>query len=71
MKEAADKNGKLLMIGFVRRFGNDCAIMKDFIDNGYFGDIYEAGSAFDIALHVFVVAVEPGGKEIVHSFKLH
>ena len=39
MQEAAEKNGKLLMIGFVRRFGNDCAILKDFIDNGYFGDI--------------------------------
>lgn len=40
MKAAAEKNGKLLMVGFVRRFGNDCAILKDFIDNGYFGDIY-------------------------------
>ncbi|WMJ22971.1 Gfo/Idh/MocA family oxidoreductase [Paludicola sp. MB14-C6] len=40
MKEAADKNGKLLMIGFVRRFGNDCAILKDFIGENYFGDIY-------------------------------
>jgi predicted dehydrogenase len=46
MKEAADKNGKLLMIGFVRRFGNDCAIMKDFIDNGYFGDIYYAKATY-------------------------
>lgn len=40
MKEAADKNGKLLMVGFVRRYGNDCRILKDYIDNGYFGDIY-------------------------------
>ncbi len=40
MKEAAEKNGKLLMIGFVRRYGNDCDIMKDFIDKGYFGEIY-------------------------------
>lgn len=40
MKEAADKNGKLLMIGFVRRFGNDCKILSDYIENGYFGDIY-------------------------------
>lgn len=40
MKEAAEKNGKLLMIGFVRRHGNDCAILKDFIANDYFGDIY-------------------------------
>ncbi len=40
MKEAADRNGKLLMIGFVLRFSNDAKIAKDFIDNGYLGDIY-------------------------------
>ncbi len=40
MKAAAEKNSKLLMIGFVRRFGNDCAILKDFIGVDYFGDIY-------------------------------
>lgn len=40
MKEAADRNGKLLMIGFVRRYGNDCAILKDYIENGYFGELY-------------------------------
>lgn len=40
MKEAADRNGKLLMIGFVRRYGNDTKVIKDFIDNGDFGDIY-------------------------------
>ena len=40
MKEAAEKNGKLLMVGFVRRYGNDAKILKDYIDNGYFGDIY-------------------------------
>ena len=46
MKEAADRNHKLLMIGFVRRFGNDCAIMKDFIDNGYFGEVYYAKATY-------------------------
>ena len=46
MQEAAEKNGKLLMIGFVRRFGNDCAVMKDFIDKGYFGDIYYAKATY-------------------------
>ena len=46
MQEAAEKSGKLLMIGFVRRFGNDCAILKDFIDNGYFGDIYYAKATY-------------------------
>lgn len=40
MQAAAEKNGKLLMIGFVRRFGNDCAIVSDFIKNGYFGELY-------------------------------
>lgn len=40
MKLAADKAGKLLMIGFVRRFGNDCQILKDYIDTDFFGDIY-------------------------------
>lgn len=40
MKAAAEKNGKLLMIGFVRRYGDDCAVLKDFIGNDYFGDIY-------------------------------
>ncbi len=42
MKEAAEKNGKLLMIGFVRRFGRDCDILKDFIAGGTLGDIYYA-----------------------------
>lgn len=40
MKEAADKNNKLLMIGFVLRFSDDAKIAKDFIDKGYLGDIY-------------------------------
>lgn len=40
MKEAAEKNGKLLMIGFVLRFGDEARIAKDFIDKGYIGDIY-------------------------------
>ncbi len=40
MKEAADKNGRLLMLGFVRRYGNDCKVMKDFANAGTFGEIY-------------------------------
>ena len=40
MKEAAQKNGKLLMIGFVRRFGNDCQIFEEFRDSDYFGEMY-------------------------------
>ncbi len=40
MKEAADRNGRLLMLGFVRRYGNDCKTMKDFAEAGTFGEIY-------------------------------
>lgn len=46
MKEAADKSGKLLMIGFVRRFGNDCAILQDFINCGTFGELYYAKATY-------------------------
>lgn len=42
MKEAAEKNGKLLMIGFVRRFGKDCAIVNDLIKDDMLGEIYYA-----------------------------
>ena len=37
MKEAAERNKKLLQIGFVRRFGNDCKVLKDFIQQDFFG----------------------------------
>ena len=46
MAAAAEKNGKLLMIGFVRRFGNDCAVMKDLIKNDTFGDFYYAKATY-------------------------
>jgi len=46
MKEAAERNGKLLMIGFVRRFGNDIAIMNDFKENGFFGELYYAKATY-------------------------
>ena len=46
MAETAKRTGKLLMIGFVRRFGNDCAVVKDFVGNGYFGDIYYAKATY-------------------------
>ena len=46
MQRAAEKSGKLLMIGFVRRHGNDCAIMRDFIKSDYFGDIYYAKATY-------------------------
>ncbi len=46
MQEAAEKNGKLLMIGFVLRFSDQTKIAKDFIDNGYLGDIYYAKAQY-------------------------
>ena len=42
MKAAAEKAGKLLMIGFVRRFGRDCGIVSDLIRDGKMGEIYYA-----------------------------
>ena len=42
MEAAARAAGKLLMIGFVRRYGNDTRIMQDFIRAGRMGDIYYA-----------------------------
>lgn len=46
MMEAARANGKLLMIGFVRRFGNDAAILRDMIKNDLFGEIYYAKATY-------------------------
>ena len=46
MQEAARRNGKLLMIGFVRRFGNDCAVLKDFIDHDQLGELYYAKASY-------------------------
>lgn len=42
MKAAADASGKLLMIGFVRRYGNDMDILRNFIRDDFFGEIYYA-----------------------------
>ena len=46
MLDAARKNNRKLMIGFVRRFGNDCDIMSDFIASGTLGDIYYAKACY-------------------------
>ena len=46
MEAAAKKNGKLLMLGFVTRFSDEAVIAKDFIDNGYLGDIYYAKATY-------------------------
>lgn len=46
MLEAAKKNGKLLMLGFVTRFSNEARIAKDFIDKGYLGEIYYSKATY-------------------------
>lgn len=46
MKAAADKAGKLLMVGFVRRQGNDAAAAIDFIEKGYLGNVYYAKASY-------------------------
>lgn len=46
MQQAAEKSDKLLMIGFVRRFGNDCDILREFIDSDTFGEIYHAKAVY-------------------------
>lgn len=46
MLDAQKASGKCLMVGFVRRYGSDCKILKDFIDAGSFGDIYYAKATY-------------------------
>lgn len=46
MEKAAKESGKTLMIGFVRRFGNDTKVLKDFIDDGMMGDTYYAKATY-------------------------
>jgi len=42
MKEAADRNNRLLMFGFVRRFAQNTQFVKEIIENGLLGNIYYA-----------------------------
>ncbi len=46
MLAAAKTSGKLLMIGFVKRFAKETAICREFIDKGYLGDIYYAKASY-------------------------
>ena len=46
MMQVAKECGKLLMIGFVRRHGNDCKIVREFVDNDYFGEMYYAKATY-------------------------
>ncbi|TBL80557.1 Gfo/Idh/MocA family protein [Paenibacillus thalictri] len=42
VERAAKESGKLLQVGFVRRFANTTRVAKQFIDAGELGDIYYA-----------------------------
>ena len=46
MKEVSEKYGKLLMIAFVTRYMDETRVVKDYIDNGYLGDIYYAKAQY-------------------------
>ncbi len=46
MRKAAERSGKLLMIGFVRRHGNDAATAIDFINKGFLGEIYYVKASY-------------------------
>lgn len=42
VEEAAEKSGKILQVGFVRRHGDNNKILKEFIDQDELGEIYYA-----------------------------
>jgi len=42
VQTAVKETGKLLQVGFVRRFGTNAQVLKSFIDQGKLGDIYYA-----------------------------
>lgn len=42
MVKVSKETGKLLMVGFVRRFGGNTTALKELIDNGTLGNIYYA-----------------------------
>ena len=46
MIDASKKAGKKLMVGFVRRFGNDAAVARDFVEAGNVGDVYFAKASY-------------------------
>ncbi|OZU88287.1 oxidoreductase [Virgibacillus indicus] len=42
VEAAVEKSGKILQVGFVRRHGDNAKLLKSFIDNNEFGEIYYA-----------------------------
>lgn len=46
MKATAERCGRLLQIGFVRRFGEDADTVRKLVSEGQFGDIYYAKASY-------------------------
>ncbi len=46
MLETARRVGKKLMVGFVRRFGKDTKVIKDFMEEGSIGELYYAKASY-------------------------
>ena len=46
MYQAALKNKRVLQVGFVRRFGNDAAVIRDFSEHGALGELYYARASY-------------------------
>ncbi len=46
MLDTSKETGKLLMLGFVRRFGDDAELILECKDQGMFGDIYYAKASY-------------------------
>lgn len=46
MKKVSEETGKLFMVAFARRFGNDADILKNFIEKGTMGDLYFAKATY-------------------------
>ena len=46
MLAVSKETGNLLMLGFVRRFGNDADLIRKFIDGGTMGDLYYAKACY-------------------------
>ncbi|MEC0227250.1 Gfo/Idh/MocA family protein [Paenibacillus alba] len=42
VEAAVQRSGKILQVGFVRRYASNTAIVKSFVDNGELGEIYYA-----------------------------
>ena len=46
MLDTAKECKKHLQIGFVRRYGNDAEVVTDFMNSGFFGDVYYAKATY-------------------------